>query len=98
MSIADDGVGGETGSDGLGPPLSTGMRGLTERVRAAGGTVTVDVEPGRGRRVSAWVPLPLPGPTAPRDAEPTERQGGAVGDRVVDEPLRSPVGGGPAAR
>jgi two-component system sensor histidine kinase DesK len=57
VSITDDGVGAGPGPDTSGASLSTGMRGLSERVRAAGGTITVDAEPGRGRRVSAWVPL-----------------------------------------
>ena len=38
VSIADDGVGGDAVPAGSPANLSTGMRGLTERVRAAGGT------------------------------------------------------------
>ena len=68
VSIADDGVGAGPVPDSSGASLSTGMRGLAERVRAAGGTITVDAEPGRGRRVSAWVPLDV---TIPLPPDPT---------------------------
>ncbi|HEY7989422.1 MAG TPA: sensor histidine kinase [Lapillicoccus sp.] len=109
VSIIDDGVGSDTSADGAGArpaTLSTGMRGLTERVRAVGGAVTVDAEPGRGRRVSAWVPLAAT--TSAADAEPSatpadDTAADATDDSVADDgatrpPARSPVSGGRTAR
>jgi len=96
VSIADDGVGGDAVPAGSPANLSTGMRGLTERVRAAGGTVTVDTEPGRGRRVSAWVPLVAA--TDEPTLDPADAPAEAPTDAAAGAPAGSAVGGGPAAR
>jgi two-component system sensor histidine kinase DesK len=58
LSVADDGIGAAASDptgDGAHTP-SSGMRGLTERVGAADGTLAVDTTPGRGTRVTARVP------------------------------------------
>jgi len=96
VSIADDGVGGDAVPARSPASLSTGMRGLTERVRAAGGTVTVDTEPGRGRRVSAWVPLVAA--TDEPTLDPADAPAEAPTDAAAGAPAGSAVGGGPAAR
>jgi two-component system sensor histidine kinase DesK len=96
VSIADDGVGGDAVPAGSPASLSTGMRGLTERVRAAGGTVTVDTEQGRGRRVSAWVPLVAA--TDEPTLDPAHAPAEAPTDAAAGASVGSAVGGGPAAR
>jgi signal transduction histidine kinase len=52
FSVADDGV-------GFDPAAVDGAHGLTnlaDRAAAAGGTLSVESEPGRGTRVAGWVP------------------------------------------
>ena len=49
--IADDGVGGASAAAG------SGLRGLTDRLAAAGGTLEVESPEGGGTRVRARVPL-----------------------------------------
>jgi signal transduction histidine kinase len=49
--IADDGVGGASMASG------SGLRGLADRLAAAGGTLEVDSTDGGGTRVRARVPL-----------------------------------------
>ena len=49
--IADDGVGGAS------PAAGAGLRGLTDRLAAAGGTLEVESPEGGGTRVRARVPL-----------------------------------------
>lgn len=53
IEIRDDGVGGAWGSEG-----ATGLRGLQDRVSAAGGRLVVHSPPGHGTRVRALLPLP----------------------------------------
>jgi signal transduction histidine kinase len=48
--IADDGVGGAD------PVNGSGLRGLTDRVEALGGTFSVDSPPGRGTRIEVEIP------------------------------------------
>ena len=50
VSIADDGVGGATAGHG------SGLRGLTDRVAALGGTLQIDSEPGTGTTLTAELP------------------------------------------
>ncbi|WCN05175.1 sensor histidine kinase [Streptomyces sp. M92] len=50
VEVADDGVGGAA------PAGGTGLRGLADRVAAAGGTLEVTSSPGRGTRVRAELP------------------------------------------
>src|SRR5215218_5114042 len=50
VEVADDGIGGADGSRG------TGLRGLTDRVDALGGTLRVESPPGRGTVVHAEIP------------------------------------------
>lgn len=55
--VIDDGDGGAAvRRDGV----STGLAGLTDRVRATGGRLTVESEPGRGTRLIATIPTPPP--------------------------------------
>ena len=51
VEIQDDGSGGADPSGG------SGLRGLTDRVRALDGALTVDSAPGRGTLVRAVLPL-----------------------------------------
>jgi len=50
LEIADDGVGGAD------PARGGGLAGLTDRVRALGGDLTVVSPPGAGTRVTARLP------------------------------------------
>ena len=50
VSIADDGVGGAAAGPG------SGLRGLTDRVAAHGGTLQIDSEPGTGTTLTAELP------------------------------------------
>jgi signal transduction histidine kinase len=59
VDVEDDGVGGAN------PSLGSGLRDLEDRVAANDGTLTIDSPPGRGTRISAWIPA---GPAEPQDA------------------------------
>jgi signal transduction histidine kinase len=50
IEVADDGIGGAAPGNG------TGLRGLTDRVEALGGTLTVSSPPGRGTTLHAEFP------------------------------------------
>jgi signal transduction histidine kinase len=50
VEIADDGVGGAD------PAKGSGLRGLSDRVEALGGTLAVQSVPGRGTRLKAEIP------------------------------------------
>jgi signal transduction histidine kinase len=50
VEIADDGVGGAD------PAKGSGLRGLSDRVEALGGTLAVESAPGHGTRLSAEIP------------------------------------------
>jgi signal transduction histidine kinase len=50
VAITDDGAGGAD------PAGGTGLRGLTDRVEALGGRLTVDSAPGAGTRLVAELP------------------------------------------
>ncbi|MCU0988774.1 MAG: histidine kinase, partial [Xanthomonadales bacterium] len=58
LVVRDDGIGFDPDvarrSASTGEHL--GLLGMTERVRAAGGTLEIDAGPGRGCRITAWVP------------------------------------------
>ncbi len=67
LSQREDGLGLEVRDDGIGfepeaarRSASTGehlgLLGMTERVRAAGGTLEIDSSPGQGSRITAWIP------------------------------------------
>ncbi|WP_051324371.1 sensor histidine kinase [Candidatus Solirubrobacter pratensis] len=58
-TVADDGVGGAVAGTGAG----TGLTGLSDRVAALGGRISVESPPGRGTRIS--VELPIATPAAP---------------------------------
>ena len=51
VSVADDGIGGASADRG------SGLRGLSDRVEALGGTFRVESERGGGTRVSATIPI-----------------------------------------
>ncbi|WP_327002551.1 GAF domain-containing protein [Dactylosporangium sp. NBC_01737] len=51
LSIADDGVGGAD------PARGSGLIGLTDRVEALGGTITISSPPGRGTHLQAELPI-----------------------------------------
>lgn len=51
VAVADDGIGGAD------PAGGTGLRGLTDRVEALGGRLSVESQPGRGTRLVAEIPL-----------------------------------------
>jgi signal transduction histidine kinase len=50
VSVADDGIGGAGKRDG------TGLSGLSDRVVAQGGTLTIESEPGKGTTLTAELP------------------------------------------
>jgi signal transduction histidine kinase len=58
LTVRDDGIGGADPTNG------TGLTGLTDRVDALGGTITVHSPPGEGTTLQVWLPLSAP-------AEPT---------------------------
>jgi len=60
IEIADDGIGGAN------PALGSGLRGLTDRVQALGGEITIDGAPGHGTLLRAQLPTL---------AEPAQDQG-----------------------
>jgi signal transduction histidine kinase len=65
VEVADDGEGGADLAAG------TGLRGLTDRVEALGGELSVESPHGRGTRLRARLPLAKPAPTpGPLTAEP----------------------------
>jgi signal transduction histidine kinase len=51
VEVADDGIGGADATTG------SGLRGLTDRVEAVGGRLTIESPPGRGTVVRAEVPI-----------------------------------------
>jgi signal transduction histidine kinase len=51
VEVRDDGVGGADASAG------SGLRGLSDRISALGGTLVVDSPPGTGTTVRAEIPL-----------------------------------------
>jgi signal transduction histidine kinase len=50
VEVADDGIGGAGGGGG------SGLRGLSDRVEALGGAMTVSSPPGRGTAIRAEIP------------------------------------------
>jgi signal transduction histidine kinase len=72
VSIRDDGIGGADLSRG------TGLIGLTDRVEALGGTISVLSPPGDGTALQVQLPVhPGAAPTPPRDARSTRRAAAA---------------------
>jgi signal transduction histidine kinase len=59
LSVSDDGVGGAD------PARGSGLVGLTDRVAAAGGTLTVHSRPGQGTRLVARLPVVPAGTQVP---------------------------------
>jgi signal transduction histidine kinase len=55
--VADDGDGFVPQLDGTSPRGHFGLTGMSERARAAGATLRIDSEPGRGTRVTVRQPL-----------------------------------------
>ena len=53
VEVGDDGVGGAD------PAAGSGLRGLTDRVEALGGTLSIESPAGGGTRVSAEIPLQI---------------------------------------
>jgi signal transduction histidine kinase len=51
IAIADDGLGGAD------PALGSGLTGLSDRVQALGGQITVSSPPGQGTRLAIELPL-----------------------------------------
>jgi signal transduction histidine kinase len=58
LTVRDDGIGGADPANG------SGLTGLTDRVEALGGTITVHSPPGEGTTLQVWLPFSAP-------AEPT---------------------------
>ena len=53
LSVCDDGVGGADAARG------SGIVGLNDRVEALGGSLGVDIRPGKGTQIVARLPLDL---------------------------------------
>ena len=51
VEVADDGVGGASLASG------SGLRGLSERVEALGGSLTIQSPVGKGTRIIARIPI-----------------------------------------
>jgi signal transduction histidine kinase len=51
LTVRDDGIGGADPANG------SGLTGLTDRVEALGGTITVHSPPGEGTTLQVWIPL-----------------------------------------
>jgi signal transduction histidine kinase len=51
LTVRDDGIGGADPANG------SGLTGLTDRVEALGGTITVHSPPGEGTTLQIWLPL-----------------------------------------
>jgi signal transduction histidine kinase len=71
LTVRDDGIGGAD------PATGSGLIGLTDRVEALGGTITVHSPPGAGTTLQVWVPLSVP--ADPPDAG-TRRTSGHAGN------------------
>jgi signal transduction histidine kinase len=54
LTVRDDGVGGADPANG------SGLTGLTDRVEALGGTITVHSPPGEGTTLQVWLPVSAP--------------------------------------
>lgn len=54
MTVSDDGIGMPAGPRSLG----RGLRGIEDRITAAGGTLRIDSQAGRGTTLSLSIPLP----------------------------------------
>jgi signal transduction histidine kinase len=74
VDVADDGQGI---APGKGRSAGMGLAGLQERVALAGGTLTVESEPGAGTRLHAELPVQLP---APAPTGQPDRLGANAGD------------------
>jgi signal transduction histidine kinase len=79
MTIDDDGVGGAR------PSADGGLAGLSDRLAAVDGTLTVSSEPGEGTRIRAEIPLPTGTLDDRGDGHPRAASGdrGSRGPRVV---------------
>jgi signal transduction histidine kinase len=58
LTVRDDGIGGAD------PARGSGLTGLTDRVEALGGAITVHSPPGQGTSLQAWLPLTAPDKTS----------------------------------
>jgi PAS domain S-box-containing protein len=59
VRVSDDGNGFEVGDGEKGAPEGRlGMLGMRERVRLAGGRLTIESAPGKGTTLTAWLPCP----------------------------------------
>ncbi|MEV4510988.1 CHASE3 domain-containing protein [Dactylosporangium sp. NPDC049525] len=74
LSVRDDGVGGAVLNGG------SGLIGLTDRVEALGGTLTLCSPVGKGTLLQVILPLERAWPAGPRC-----RRSGTTGDRPVDD-------------
>jgi signal transduction histidine kinase len=54
LSVSDDGIGGAD------PARGSGLTGLTDRVEALGGTISVHSPPDEGTAMQVWLPLSPP--------------------------------------
>jgi signal transduction histidine kinase len=69
FAVQDDGAGFDPSAKGFG----TGLQGMSDRLAALGGALTVASSPGRGSTISGWLPTvvegtPIPSPPRPRAA------------------------------
>ncbi len=73
LTITDDGIGGAN------PNSGSGLTGLTDRIAAVDGTLTITSPPGHGTTLTAHIPLPTtppPTPTPEASAVPPTLVGG----------------------
>ena len=77
LSIRDDGVGGAD------PTRGSGLVGLTDRIRALGGSVRISSRPGNGTHITAELPVELEDDTTPGAPQnPHQTRGGSGASSV----------------
>ena len=72
LEVSDDGVGAAPESGAAGSKSGSGLRGLTERIGQAGGSLAAGPRPGGGFRVTAVVPCGAAGEATRTDAAPAD--------------------------
>jgi PAS domain S-box-containing protein len=82
LAIHDDGLGGADASQG------SGLVGLSDRIEAVGGTLTVSSQPGDGTHIRAEIPLSMGTPTTDSDGG----RGAASRDPAAREMMESSHG------
>ncbi|WP_344354730.1 sensor histidine kinase [Brachybacterium phenoliresistens] len=98
VTISDDGRGGAgVHRGGLASGQRTGLAGLTDRVRAAGGTLELHSPPGGGTRLQALLPVSAQIAAAPGAAAPDASAAGAPAPEATGAGAPAPDAPSPGA-